>query len=325
MATGDIFIRKLKNDLKWVLSSPGIMSRTFQEAFLENPYCNDYPPDQLYQCNNLLALERRIRAKKIKRIGLYYEMLCHYLLCHMAGNEVLLLNRQVIIGGRTYGEIDQLYRIIGNEQLVHKELAVKFYLGLINDVNAETYWVGPNIKGRLDIKLNHLVQHQLRLTQDEVVKHWLADMDIESEIRVEAQLQGYLFYPFDIKCSAPNFSNPEHLQGIWITHSQIDLWSDTLDEKSYVVCLDKFDWFSGQNLYYTVDTLNRIHYRSRSENAKYCHDQVVLQTRPLMFEVYAMCRDSHTKNKRIFIVDDKWPEKALDFVQSIPNRTKSEL
>ena len=317
-----ISINRVKQDLHWVLNSPGIMSEQYHYAFVSEIYGSaneglklSSEKDKKFCEQDLKRLSYEITSRKIKRLGYYYEHLCHFILKTNTLVEEMFLNQQIISNDHTYGELDQLYLNPYNNQWTHKELAVKFYLGLdeASRVREYTNWVGPNLKDRLDVKLARMTEHQLTLTRQPVVRAWLENKGIINLITITAQLQGYLFYPFLSACDSPVFCNVNHLRGVWITVSQIGQWSETLPDDTSVSYLEKLHWLSGVEKSVSKKDLQSSSGIGSTHIANYCHivcDKIKL---PAMFEINPPLEQDGFYISRVFIVDDDWPYAARKF------------
>lgn len=121
--------------------------------------------------------------------------------------EVLALNLVLAAAGVTLGEVDCLY-VDAQGTPTHRELAVKYYLGVANSAAPDT-WVGPGLVDRLDVKLTRLTEHQLnvaaRAARAQVWPAWLPNPQ-----RREIFLRGAFF------------SHPEHVAWPHVIHAAAD-------------------------------------------------------------------------------------------------------
>lgn len=181
----------------------------FSEPLLR---CSGLPdvPYQLRNCTLLLTEQRRawleqldrepqallehLSAARTSRLGLYFESLWHFLLNSDCEVELVAHNLPVREAGRTVGEFDCLYYCHRRQIHVHLELAVKFYLQCAGSSGARwADWVGPNQEDRLDLKLNRLLDHQLRLGEHPAARESLARLGVAGLER-ELELKGRLFH-----------------------------------------------------------------------------------------------------------------------------------
>ncbi|OWJ91866.1 cobalt chelatase [Pseudomonas sp. A46] len=212
--------RPVVRDLAWALLSPPLLS--------QSPWRQRHPltasdwarrPGDL--ADWLLRLDRQpapleswLAQAPNRRLGLYYERLWQFALHQSPGVELLAANLPIRIGGQTLGELDLLLR--DAEGVHHLELAIKLYLGPRHgDGQDPADWIGPGSHDRLDLKLDHLSQHQLPLSAGPESRAALALLDA-GDASAELWLGGYLFYPWPGDCTAPRGVNPRHLKGRWV-------------------------------------------------------------------------------------------------------------
>lgn len=164
------------------------------------------------------ALLERVRAARDQRLGLYFESLWHFFLDSDAESELLAHNLPVREAGRTVGEFDCLYRCQKSGQVVHLELAVKFYLytgadsGGTGDGRAD--WLGPGRRDRLDRKLDHLATRQTRLADEGAARRLLESRRL-MPARREVVVKGRLFRRPDQPCLPPPGFNPAQILLSW--------------------------------------------------------------------------------------------------------------
>lgn len=171
------------------------------------------------------SLLEKIPAAHGNRLGRYYEQLWQYALDQAPGIRLLAANLVIREHGRTLGELDLLLE--DDEGLQHIELAVKFYLGPArSDGDDAAAWLGPGRLDRLDLKLEHLREHQLRLTRLPAAQARLRAL---SGLPVQASpwLAGYLFYPWHVPCHPPRGSAAQHLRGLWLRRRDWPDWQAT--------------------------------------------------------------------------------------------------
>lgn len=207
-------------DLAWTLLSPPLLVQTPwpQRHPLSASGWSQRPgalADWLLSLDaDSRALQHWLSQSSVRRLGLYYERLWQFALHAAPGVEVLAANLPIRQQGHTLGELDMLLR---DEQGVHHlELAIKLYLGPQQASGADpAHWLGPGSHDRLDIKLDHLGRHQLPLSARDEARSALAELDIQ-QAQAALWLGGYLFYPWNQVCAAPQGGNPQHLSGRWL-------------------------------------------------------------------------------------------------------------
>lgn len=219
-------------DLAWTLLSPPLLRDTPspQRHPLAASRWNRHPGELadwlLHQDRQASVLQTWLAQSSIRRLGLYYERLWQYALCHAPDVQLLVANLPIRCHGQTLGELDLLTR--DAEGVHHVELAVKFYLGL-DSGNCSQYdhWLGPGSHDRLDIKLARLCQHQLPLASETQARAVLAELTC-CKVTSVLWLGGYLFRPWPVGCQSPGGVNPAHLRGRWLRRRD---WANFLDSE----------------------------------------------------------------------------------------------
>lgn len=227
--------QNLARDIAWLCFAPPLLS-------VLGPYSAFVVPGSSKQLNSLLA---RIESQAIptgpsrdefSRLGLYYEALVHYFIdqCRAHGiAEIEILNSHLQIEKekRTLGELDFILR--KNDEYIHLESAVKFYLCAQTGNSEWQNWVGPNARDRLDKKLLHMQNHQLPMGKQ---------ADVFSE-RSEFIIQGMLFYRKG-QTPLPRDINQSALTGCWLyEHEFLQEIKD--DTQTYWHPLTKTQWLTG--------------------------------------------------------------------------------
>lgn len=216
-------------DLAWTLLSPPPLATVDGEVPRHPLRASTWAarPGQLE--NWLHDLDRRpqalidgLPAAHGNRLGRYYEQLWQYALQAAPDIRLLAANLTIRDHGHTLGELDLLLE--DDEGLQHIELAVKFYLGpSAADGRTAANWIGPGRLDRLDLKLERLLQHQLRLTGLPAAREPLERLSARTA-RASLWLGGYLFYPWPHACSAPAGAGERHLRGAWVRRGDWPAW-----------------------------------------------------------------------------------------------------
>lgn len=289
-------------DLAWTLLSPPLLAQT--------PWPQRHPlsasgwnlrPNAL--ADWLLSLDADSRAlqhwlsqSSVRRLGLYYERLWQFALHAAPGVEVLAANLPIRQQGHTLGELDMLLR---DEQGVHHlELAIKLYLGPQQSSGADpAHWLGPGSHDRLDIKLDHLGRHQLPLSARDEARSALAELDIQ-QAQAALWLGGYLFYPWNQVCAAPQGGNPQHLRGRWLHRRDWPQFA-ALQGTGHWQPLPRQDWLASasiepQELWTSEQFAQWLAALAPGANA-----QLLVRVE----EENAIWRES----ERVFLVNDDWP------------------
>lgn len=290
-------------DLAWVLLSPPLLSS------LPWPQRHPLSASQWGRAPGLLAdwltrldqdpggLLDWLAQSSVRRLGLYYERLWQFALHAAPGIELLAANLPIRQNGQTLGELDLLLR--DEEGVHHLELAIKLYLGPQQQSGAElAHWIGPGSHDRLDIKLDHLSQHQLPMSARGEARPALAELDLD-DAQAALWLGGYLFYPWPKTCVPPAGANPQHLTGRW---------------------LYRRDWpaFAAQNSDGCWQPLPRAAWlaparigRAELWSAESLHDWLhALQPQAkaqLLVRLQHGPQDDWQELERVFLVSDDWP------------------
>lgn len=152
------------------------------------------------------------------RLGSYFESLLAFWLSWPANPLYRLIAHGLAIrsDSRTLGELDFLVQDRHSGEIQHWEVAVKFYLG-IRAGRAMKNWIGPGMRDRLDLKVRHLLDHQLPLASTPVAAQLIHEMGLAAPVPV-CLLKGRLFYPPDAdrKTWAPTSASPDHPSGWWM-------------------------------------------------------------------------------------------------------------
>jgi hypothetical protein len=290
-------------DLAWVLLSPPLLSS------LPWPQRHPLSASQWSRAPGLLAdwllrldqnpssLQDWLAQRSVRRLGLYYERLWQFALHAAPGIELLAANLPIRQNGQTLGELDLLLR--DEEGVHHLELAIKLYLGPQQHSGAElAHWIGPGSRDRLDIKLDHLSQHQLPMSARGEARPVLAELDLASA-QAALWLGGYLFYPWPRPCLRPPGTNPQHLTGRWLHRRD---WPAFVAQNShgYWQPLPRAAWLApariGQHQLWPDERLQA-----------WLHTLLPQAKAQLLVRLQPSRQDDWQEVERVFLVSDDWP------------------
>lgn len=280
--------------LRWLCHAPQLL----QSALTFNP--GDYLPadfqDILYHWDeNPRSGPAVLTDTPHYRLGIYFEKLYACLITDILGWEMLARNFAVRANGRTLGELDFLVRNTQTGVVEHHEIAVKFYLGYLHPLTAQTRWHGPNPADRLDLKTAHLLNHQTRLTDRTETIAALQQQDLPLPSAKRIFMPGYLFYPESPPLVPPSYVPANHLQGQWCHVSQVD---DTRSRNW--VALHKPHWLGPWCQTDTPDTI---------ESSAVLRDVREKQIPRLFAELaWQQASNDWREVSRIFVVPDQWPQ-----------------
>ena len=303
---------QLSSDINWILTSPPLLTPAFQDYFCD-PYLPDCPAAVFslpYPLTPKQGRELRhtLNSRRNHLLGIYYETLWQFLMQQHYGLEVLASNLQVQKHTDTLGEYDLIYQHPADGSTRHRELAVKFYLGVPDGSEAKdshwNQWIGPGLKDRMDRKLARMLNHQITLSDTTEGKAALEQRHIPSVNKKEILLQGYLFYPATHHCSAPTGAHPDHLRGYWVNSDQLADWSAVCDQQLIFAITPKHLWLAPLSLALTEANIQTIPELQRMSIQE-----------PLM--IMACDRSGHQLQERFrfFLVPDHWPEQAQRVIQ----------
>jgi len=147
----------IHKDLHWIVNAPSLLA--------EHPLL--WSPERLKTLNfqsislDIAALTKVYQSK----LGHYFETLVGILFATHPEFQILAENHVIRNDKTTLGELDLLVRDTRTDEIIHLELALKFYLQVPEVNTAELAWVGAGLKDFFHQKLNRLYHHQLQLPQ----------------------------------------------------------------------------------------------------------------------------------------------------------------
>lgn len=196
-------------DLHWLLTSPSLIAPSAlpRDIVDGNQRVGDIWWQSLQGRLNDLTLPAVGPAGF--RLGRYAEGLMGEALARLPQHQLIASQVPIRQGGVSLGEYDFLLAQTSPLPTLHIELAVKFFIAL--PVEGTLYYVGPALRDSLEIKLAHLLQHQLRLSQTAAGR---AALPLATEIQPMAWVRGRMFYPA-IPAAPWSQLARDHLRGWW--------------------------------------------------------------------------------------------------------------
>ncbi|MDW6001485.1 DUF1853 family protein [Vibrio mangrovi] len=240
---------------QWVSNSPGL--------FLADPPIESHAP---FSVTSDVSLSENPN----QRLGLLYQSICSALFTSSPMYTLTAEEVQITDNGKTLGAIDFIAKNQQTSQQEHWEVAVKFYL------LHHGYWFGPNAKDRLDIKLRHMLTHQLPLSAHPTVLQQYPQWQVTSHhllMQGRLYINPYADEPIPRDCLG-HLLNQTQIQGRWCYHSQFH----QINEPLY--SLERHQWMTGR-------TETNLRYESGSGRAVHCQSE---------------------NGVFWFIVPDNWPE-----------------
>ncbi|MGA7782142.1 MAG: DUF1853 family protein [Paraburkholderia sp.] len=297
-------------DLAWLLFSAdllraqppvGMLADSFETSLEETATLDwlrtlDTNPSQLQQ---------DIAAARITRLGRYAECLLGWFLQHGPAAHLIAANVPLRRSGLTLGECDFLVQTRAGRRL-HWELAVKCYLHAGNGRELLADYVGPNLQDRFDLKLTHLIDHQLPLSAREE----FATLGYTGPWDAQMFVKGWLFYRRGEPTRDPVELDPAHGRGWWATRSEWPAFAAAHAGQWRV--LPRLEWLAP-----------RRHERDAAEqqgieflDANALIERVAHQSGPTMAAAFSLDEGSRwVERSRGFIVPDDWPDKAQAFAR----------
>ncbi|MDY7025502.1 MAG: DUF1853 family protein [Pseudomonadota bacterium] len=322
----------LVRDLAWAINSASLNTASHDSI----PSCGDYlclshPKASPYALNPLsqwqdnsewfhcwlvqldqdpCALVHHLEQYAQYILGCYFEGLWHFYIKQHPNYQLLAKNVQLNSEEGTVGELDLIVRDLNNHDVIHIELACKFYCEMVPTDNLEPLfsWVGPALKDRLDQKFDKLIRKQVALAQHPLAVAFCkaSGFTIDRSIAV---VKGRLFQFDDPRPTLAGANTDQAQRPFWS-------WWKMADLNQPLKCpigldfqiLTKTDWFSEK---LTLDqTTQRLTYRHLTEQ---------LQQTPLEHPVQVACFRSEQPWEcgRLFIVPEPWLSRAKAQVEPL--------
>ena len=154
-----------------------------------------------------------------KRLGRRFESLLTAMLEQSDACKLLKHGLVVQDNKQTVGEIDYLIEL--PDSILHLEVAIKFYAGVGKpaDLVDTTFWIGPSCRDRLDLKINHLLTHQLKLCSTEPGQRALNSSGLPLPHSSLGLIYGYLIQPWQHVNEIPQ-QTKQVRRAFWTTHSE---------------------------------------------------------------------------------------------------------
>ena len=245
-----------------------------------------------------------ISDRASSRIGFYFEALISFLLNEYPEFELIAEHLQLHQNGKTLGEIDFLYKNMNTGEITHLEVAIKYYLGSSQwrSINHPfKHWLGPMIKDRLDLKSNHLINHQTAISDSEAFRDLAREQDLPQPTRKSVMLLGYLF------------RNPKENLNLSISNNtqESNHWYKLSDIKSYLSTTHKY--VVPKKPYWLGP-----HHKSEDNNFWSSNDlptearRIIKEwKRPILVSAIPIIefteeKEFYKEDKRFFIVPDNW-------------------
>lgn len=325
-------------DLAWLLLSADLLRPQPPLGVLANPFETQHEARATVDWLRALdaapePLHHDLAATRITRLGRYAERLLGWFLQHGPAARLVAAGVPLRRAGVTLGECDFLVQTQRGARL-HWELAVKCYLHageereqsfapLSGQSSAQlstpaskpsstpspaqlSHYVGPNLKDRFDLKLAHLLNHQLPLSAREE----FASVGYAGPWTPQMFIKGWLFYRRGETPLEPAELNPAHARGWWVTRSDWPAFVAAGTEKWRT--LPRLEWLAPRrHAPHEAQAAGLIFADAPTLAVQTSH-----QPGPAM--VAAFAEDSAgnlIERSRGFIVPDEWPEQAQNYAR----------
>jgi uncharacterized protein len=296
-------------DLAWLLFSPHLLRAQPPAGVLADLF--EGPGEEAATVDWLLALDhapqplqQHIAASRITRLGRYAECLLGWFLQHGPAARLVAANVALRRAGVTLGECDFLVEA-GSGRRLHWELAVKCYLHAGDGRAQLADYVGPNLQDRFDLKLSHLLDHQLPLSAREE----FATLGHRGPWEPQMFIKGWLFYRDGDTSQHPPEIDPAHARGWWTTREAWLAFAAAHAESWKV--LPRLEWLAPRRYEHAATTQETTFVDASTLLA-----QLERQTGPTM--VAAFTHDDAGRwieRSRGFVVPDDWPRRGWAFAR----------
>ena len=254
-------------DLAWAIAHPAFFSAI--QGVTYDWLIADYVDESLWEWlaqhdSDPSALLAHLSQQRSSRLGIYFEQLLSFYFSYHPRFALIAKNVQVNHAKKTIGEYDFIVCDKTTNSYLHIEAAVKFYLGDYNQKHIEAqphnatdaeasydwpYWVGPNRRDRLSLKMMHLINRQLCLGSTQAGQECLAQLSIPAtHIKTRLRLTGRLYSQRQTHTQGPLHINPALPLHEWAPAAQLEkicCANVRPDQKNcYYVLLPKNLWLS---------------------------------------------------------------------------------
>ena len=311
----------LVRDLAWCLYSPSLVlpGSATRGLPLHPPdiRINEIQPNNLDQellvrldQNSAPLVSWQQSAAGGTRLGRRFECYWQYWLLQRYPDWQHRFNIQVCNYGKTLGEMDNVSFDPREGRLIHREMAVKFYLGMSDEIdgNRPMQWLGPNSNDRFDLKLTRLYQSQMRLLDLPAAQSCLPESWNWTQLDRELVIKGRLYYPLS--------------EGSEIITGQSNYWCHQKQLASVIeklgalgsfawLPLHRFQWLAPLQWprHQTSNLLEPGQLLARF-GAQFNTNQESV-SRPTQLAAYRSIATTWQEEMRLFVVPDHWPTSGI--------------
>ncbi|HHJ80283.1 MAG TPA: DUF1853 family protein [Candidatus Tenderia electrophaga] len=303
------FQNQCVRDLAWVMCSPSLLSQgqvAYVGETVGDVWCHPVCQHNIAWLSQLddapAPLLQWLEQRASPLLGIYFESLLAFWLQRLPDVELLAQNLLVEQSGLQLGEFDLLFRDLGQQQVFHWEVTVKFYLR----VDASDYqWLGPNPRDSLQRKLNKVFDRQLRLSQQPKAQQLLLNELGLHQVVPQAFVKGYLFYPYDSDWRSPGQIpagvSSSHLTGWWCHHMEVRTWLRSCPPGSRWLPLPRLQWLSAAIRADSAELMDK------NELLEYLANHFSEHYQALLLAEFKPGDAGWFEASRGFVVNDSWP------------------
>ncbi len=230
----------IRSDVEWVLNTPSLLAPS--PHLWQPPKLDDIDFSMIWQ-----QLDNLVKYRSSK-LGHYFEALATAIV--LADPRYQLLGNALIIEHehKTIGEVDLLMRDQKTEDIIHLELALKFYLGVPGDGDPVTRFIGAGLHDFLHQKLNRLYHHQMVLPNlAKQLNAWPEQLPYPDKHLL--WIPGRLYIPEGLHLDEMSYEvsgTPWHLN----PHCTHSIWTTENDSRyNTAQPLQKADWLAGRSIH----------------------------------------------------------------------------
>lgn len=233
-------------------------------------------------------------------LGKRFERLLSFWFKHSQHWDLIWEGKQFVDDKTTIGEIDFLVREVKSNELLHIEVACKFYLSSENSSNWAS-WLGPNAKDCFADKMIKF-ERQLALSQHPLLRQELKAAGLEN-VEPKLFLKGFFFHHFSLLMTAraPRLANA-HYNAAWFCFAkEFDLLAH---EAALWYVLEKKHWLS---IVHPEEIRNEVLHARETKTLVEKHFR---NSERALLLVQVLEEDSRWREvSRGFVVSDTWPSK----------------
>lgn len=225
--------KMLSNQFEGFLKMQNLFLNT--ACFLEESFETNNINNLGLNTNDINALQKQ------KYLGKRAEYFMKAYLDQNINYEPLYHSLQIQDDSKTIGELDFLFYDKIKNNWCHLELICKFYVftGNENQNNIDC-WIGPNLKDRLDYKIQKLKNHQLKICQKQEAEKLFKELDVDQDkIKTKICYKAKLFLPIDFKNFVPNHINSKCIRG---QYYNFDVFKNLKFSNELFYIPHKHDW-----------------------------------------------------------------------------------